>query len=76
MATTLTPKTRKATMHLNNGTDSSGNIKTVSLNLGKLAVGTWDADKAMAIMTALEPCLAKTFHQRTTTEENIMTAGA
>lgn len=76
MATTLTPKTRKATIKLANGTDSAGNVKTVSLNLGSLDVASWNADKAMAIMTALQPCLAKTIHQRTTTEENIMTPGA
>lgn len=75
MATDLTPTKRTATLKLNNGTDSSGNIKTVSLNLGSLDVANWDADKAMAIMNALAPCLKKTVHQRTTTEENIMTAG-
>lgn len=75
MATDLTPKTRKVTMKLNNGTDSQGNIKTVNLNLGSLDVGAWNADKAMAIMDALSPCLSKTIHQRVTTEENIMTAG-
>lgn len=70
---TLTPLTRKATMKLQNGTDASGNVKTVSLNLGSLDVANWDANKAMAIMTALQPCLSKTIYTRTTTEESMMT---
>lgn len=76
MAVVLTPKSRKATIKLANGTDSSGNVKTVNLNLGSLSVATWNADKAMAIINAITPCLTKTLHQSTTTEESIMTAGA
>lgn len=74
MTVVLTPKSRKATIKLANGTDSSGNVKTVNLNLGSLSVATWNADKAMAIINAIVPCLTKTLHQSTTTEENIMTA--
>lgn len=74
MTTTITPKTRKATMKLANGTDSSGNVKTVSLNLGSLSVSSWDADKAMAIMTSLATILSKSLHERTTTEESTLTS--
>lgn len=45
---------------LENGTDTSGNIKTVKQSIGKLSKDRWNADKALAIVTALAPCLSKT----------------
>lgn len=47
-------------MNLNNGTDSQGNVKTVSVNLGSLNPTTYDADKALAIADKLEDILSKT----------------
>ena len=49
---------------LNNGTDSSGNVKTVSVGLGALSgnPGAWDATKAMAIVSLLGACLSKTVY--------------
>lgn len=45
---------------LNDGTDSHGNTKYVSVTLGNLSEENYDADEALAIVTALAPCLTKT----------------
>ena len=45
-------------LKLNNGT-KAGVVQTVSLSLGTLDKDEWDADKAMAIIDLLEPCLSK-----------------
>lgn len=45
---------------LNNGTDSEGNVKLVSVSLGNMSEENFDDDKALAVVTALAPCLAKT----------------
>lgn len=57
---TETIKKRTAGVQLENGTDAYGNVKTVLLSLGTLAKDRWDGDKALAIASALEPCLSKT----------------
>ena len=45
---------------LNDGTDAEGKARYVSLSLGNLSEENFDADKALAIVTALAPCLSKT----------------
>ncbi|MBQ9222102.1 MAG: hypothetical protein IJ587_12725 [Synergistaceae bacterium] len=45
---------------LNNGTDSEGNVRLVSVTLGNLSEENYDNDKALAVVTALAPCLSKT----------------
>ena len=45
---------------LNDGTDTQGRDKYVSVTLGNLSEENYDADKALAIVTALAPCLSKT----------------
>lgn len=45
---------------LENGTDSEGNLKTVSISLGNLSKDNFNADKALAIVGLLGPCLSKT----------------
>lgn len=75
MATT-TPKKVSVNIKLNNGTDSAGNVKTVSVNLGKLSLTRFDADKVLAVKTLLEPCLAKTVHAVEKVEVSTLTANA
>ena len=58
MATTTLKKV-SVSIKLDNGTDAEGNQKTVSISLGNLSKDTFDADKALAIVGALEPCLNK-----------------
>ncbi|MBQ3402265.1 MAG: hypothetical protein IJG65_02675 [Synergistaceae bacterium] len=60
MATTLTKIS--ARVNLNNGTDSSGNVKTVSLGLGTMSLTGYDAGKVYAISQLLAPCLTKTVY--------------
>ena len=44
---------------LDDGTDSDGKQHTVSIALGTLSKDNFDADKALAIINALEPCLTR-----------------
>ncbi len=59
MAVTSTLKKVSVNVKLDNGTDSLGNVKTVSVNLGTLSVQNFDAAKAMAIVNLLDRCLVK-----------------
>lgn len=47
-------------LKLENGTDTEGNMKYVSLSLGSLSKDRFDADKVLAIKRLLAPCLSKT----------------
>lgn len=60
MAVVKTTDKIQVKMLLNNGTDpSTGEIRTVSVNLGTINPATYDADKAMAIAMAVENILTK-----------------
>ena len=48
-----------ASVRLNNGTDMDGNTITVGMNLGSFSKDNFDADKLLAIVGLLEPCLSK-----------------
>lgn len=67
MAISETIYKNTCTLKLNNGTDSSGNIKTVNVSLGVLAGGAsdWNATKAANIVGALTPCLSLSLYQMT-----------
>lgn len=54
---TETIKKRAANVLVENGTDSEGNVRLANVAMGALAPNRWDADKILAIGTALEPCL-------------------
>ena len=62
MAVTSTLEKAVVKMLLNNGTDASGNVKTVSVNLGSLSPTGYDDTKAMAVVTAVAACLSKTLY--------------
>ena len=53
-------KNIRVNINLNNGTDNYGNLRTVSVTLGKINKDNFDEDKVRAIVYALEPCLSKT----------------
>lgn len=57
---TETLKKLTCSVRLENGTDSSGNVKTVLTSIGTMAKNAWNADKALSIVGALAPCLNKT----------------
>ena len=62
MAVTEQVDKQQCTLRLDNGRDSSGNVKTVNMNLGSMAVNGWDAQKVINITDALTPCLSKGVH--------------
>ena len=64
MAVTERMEKNVARMLLNNGTDTQGNVTTVTVNLGTLSDTGWDAEKAFNIMEAIEACLTKTIYQK------------
>lgn len=61
-------------VRLENGTDDDGNMKYVSISLGKLSVSNFNADQALAIVTLLAPCLNKTVGLVEKTEVSTLTA--
>ena len=63
MAVTSTLNKIAVKMNLNNGTDpQTGEVNTVSVNLGSLNPETYDSAKAMAVAEAIAPCLTKTLY--------------
>lgn len=59
MAWSETPQSSKWVQKLDDGTTTSGGIRTVNVSMGALDVGAWDATKAGNILMALEPVLSK-----------------
>ena len=59
---------------LDNGMDSEGNIRTVTISLGSLSKDNFNADKALAVITALEPCLNKEVNTVEKVEVSTITA--
>lgn len=58
MATTTLTKV-SVKVKLDDGVDAKGNDKFVNVTLGTLDEDNYDADKCLAIVTALAPCLSK-----------------
>lgn len=52
-------KKRTFSAKLDNGRDSEGNVRTVSISMGSVNKDRWDNEKALNIAGALEPCLSK-----------------
>lgn len=61
-------------VQLENGTDAEGNIKLVSQSIGTLTKDAFDADKALAIVAALGPCLSKTINSTETVTTSTISA--
>ena len=60
---TVTTKKISVNIKLNNGVDQQGNMKLVTLSLGKLSLTGYDADKALALVNLLEACLDKSIQE-------------
>ncbi|MBQ7170347.1 MAG: hypothetical protein IJR63_10650 [Synergistaceae bacterium] len=73
MASTTLKKV-SVNIKLDNGTDGEGNQRTVSVPLGTLSKDSFNADKAIAIIGALEPCLSKTVYSVEKVEVSTITA--
>lgn len=69
-----TLKKVSASIRLNNGTDMDGNTLTVGISLGNMNKDTFDADKALAIVGLLEPCLSKAVEAVEKTEVSTISA--
>lgn len=67
---------KKVTVNLvlNNGTDSQGHVKTVNSSLGNLSETNYDDDKALAVVSALQPCMSKTLVSVQRNDINNLTA--
>ena len=69
-----TVKSIRVSILLDNGTDSQGNVKTVNVQLGNMSETNFDDDKALAVVSALAPCLRKTVISVEKTEVSTLTA--
>ena len=68
MSVTSTTKKVAVSLKLNNGTTTTGAIKTVSVNLGSLNKAAFDAQKAINIVNVLGTCLERSVYSITKTE--------
>ena len=73
MANTLLKKV-SVNIKLDNGTDADGKQRTVSVFLGNFSKDNFNADKALAIINALEPCLSKTVYSVDMVQTSTITA--
>ena len=62
----------KVNAMLNNGT-KDGKVKTLTLSLGTLNGNSYNDQKAMNIINALEPCLAKSVYEVVKVETSKLT---
>ena len=62
MAVTTTVTKDVVTMKLQNGTTTTGALKTVSVSLGSLNKDAYDADKVMSIVGLLAQMFAKSLY--------------
>ena len=74
MAITSTTSKVSVNVKLNNGTNTNGTPKTLTVSLGSLNKDAFDADKAMAIVELLEPCLEKTINSVEKVEVSTLTS--
>lgn len=63
MATQVTTEKIAVNFKLNNGTTTTGQVKTVSVSLGKMDKDHFDADKIAAIATVIAPCFTKSVYK-------------
>lgn len=62
MPATVTPLKTQFKVNLDNGTTTTGDVKTVSITFPTLSQTGYDVDKAVAIADLLEPVLSKTIY--------------
>ena len=61
-ASTVTEKIA-VSLRLNNGTTTTGQIKTIGVSIGNLDKTAFNADKALAIAGLIEDCLTKSVYK-------------
>lgn len=77
MATgTLTLQSVRASIRLNNGTNSDGTLATVGVNLGTLDPEEFDADKVATVITYLKDSFSKSYVTTKISQTYQMTLGS
>lgn len=71
---TVTPRKISVNIKLDDGVDSQGNAKYVTISLGKISLTGYNQDKAVALVNLLTPCLDKTHHATEEVKVNTLTA--
>lgn len=71
-ARTITEKIA-VNLKLNNGTTTTGKVKTVSVSIGKLNKDAFDADKALAVAGLIAECLDKSLYETQKVETSQLT---
>lgn len=62
MSSKATTQKMTLTLKLDNGTTTSGMVKTISQTVGTINKDAWDNDKALAIGQLVAPCLTKSIY--------------
>ena len=55
---------------LNNGTTTSGQVKTIPISIGKINSTAFDADKVLAVASLIGDCLSKSVYEVQKTENS------
>ena len=60
-------------LKLNNGSTSTGAVRTITLSMGKMNEDAFDADKALAISRLIAACLTKSVYETVKVETSQIT---
>lgn len=60
-------------LKLNNGSTSTGAVRTITLSMGKMNKDAFDADKALAISRLIAACLTKSVYETVKVETSQIT---
>lgn len=71
-ASTVTEKIA-VNLKLNNGSTSTGAVRTITLSMGKMNKDAFDADKALAISRLIAACLTKSVYETVKVETSQIT---
>lgn len=71
-ASTVTEKIA-VNLKLNNGSTSTGAVRTITLSMGKMNKDAFDADKALAISSLIAACLTKSVYETVKVETSQIT---
>ena len=73
MAARVVPEKINVILKLNNGSSSSGAVRTIPLSMGKMNEDAFDADKALAISRLIAACLTKSVYETVKVETSQIT---
>ncbi len=73
MAATTILQKLAVNLKLNNGSTSTGTIKTVTVSMGKMSKTGFDAEKALAVSRLIAACLEKSVFETVKVETSQIT---